>query len=405
MTEGRQAAEDVIETLADLVRINSVNPSYAGGVPEAELADYVELYFQRLGIETWRQQVFPDRPNVIARLPGRNPNRRIVLEAHMDTVSTAGMTIDPWLPEIREGRLYGRGACDTKGGMAAMMHAMARLVRDGTPPECEVLFAATIDEEYSYRGVVALCNSLAPGAVDPFILANEVPPTDPWDADVAIVAEPTSLRPVVASKGVVRWKIETHGRAAHSSKPQLGVNAIDAMAHIIVAIEQDTLRLAQRSHPLLGPATCNVGVVRGGVQVNFVPDRCEIEIDRRILPGEEREAVLAHYQQLIDGVVATRPAMHVIMHPPMLSDRALATDAQAPAVQALTAVLEKLALPSTPCGVPFGSDASKFGALGIPSMIFGPGSIDQAHAAIEYIECSQVVQAAEVLRRYLLSYS
>jgi acetylornithine deacetylase/succinyl-diaminopimelate desuccinylase-like protein len=123
------------------------------------------------------------------------------------------------------------------------------------------------------------------------------------------------------------------------------------------------------------------------------------------LPGEEREAVLAHYQQLIDGVVAARPAMQVVMHPPMLSDRALATDAQTPAVQALVAVLEELGLPSTPCGVPFGSDASKFGALGIPSMIFGPGSIDQAHAAIEYIECSQVVQAAEILRRYLLSYS
>lgn len=397
-------AEDVIETLADLVRINSVNPNYDGGVPEMELAEYVERYFQRLGIETWRQEVYPDRPNIIARIPGRNSQRRIVLEAHMDTVSTAGMTINPWTPDIREGRLYGRGACDTKGGMAAMMHALASLVCNHTLPECEVIFAATIDEEFSYRGVVALCNSLASGAVDPTILTSEIPPQEPWHAEVAIVAEPTNLMPVVASKGVVRFKIETQGRAAHSSKPHLGLNAIAHMAHIILAIDLDTLQLAQREHPLLGPATCNIGTVRGGVQVNFVPDRCEIEIDRRLLPSEDRESVLAHYQQLIDSVAATGPDIRVIMHPPMLSDRPLETDARSPAVQALVAVLDDLGLPSTPCGVPFGSDASKFGALSIPSMIFGPGRIDQAHAAIEYIECSQVVQAAEIYRRYLLSY-
>ena len=144
-----------IETLADLVRINSVNPNYLGGVPEGEIANYIEQFFLEHGIETWRQKVYTDRPNVIARLPGRNPNRRIVLEAHMDTVSTTGMEIAPWDAEIKDGRLYGRGACDTKGGMAAMMHAVASLAGEGFVPECEVLFAATIDEEYSYRGVAA----------------------------------------------------------------------------------------------------------------------------------------------------------------------------------------------------------------------------------------------------------
>lgn len=396
---------DVIETLAALVRINSVNPNYEGGVPEAELADYVERYLQALGIETWRQQVYPDRPNVIARIPGRDPDRRIVLEAHMDTVSTSGMTIDPWQPDIRDGRLYGRGSCDTKAGLAAMLHALASLICQGDVPQCEVLFAATIDEEYAYRGVAALCDSLAPGPVDPRVLASELPPTQPWMADVAIVAEPTGLLPVVASKGVVRWKIETQGRGAHSSKPQLGINAIEHMAHVIRAIELDSRSLAQHRHPLLGTATCNIGVIRGGVQVNFVPDRCEIEIDRRLLPGEERQAVLEHYQRLVDAVAATQPEMRAVMHPPMLSDRPLETTAKHPAVQALVGVLDALGLPSTPCGVPFGSDASKFGAIGIPSLIFGPGSIDQAHAAVEYIDCQQVVQATEILRRFLLSYS
>ena len=211
--------------------------------------------------------------------------------------------------------------------------------------------------------------------------------------------------PVTASKGLVRWKIETVGKAAHSSKPHLGSNAIVHMAHIIAALEEDTQKMAQHTHPLLGSATCNVGVVRGGVQVNFVPDSCEIEIDRRLLPHESREAVLAHYQQLIDSVAQNHPAMQVRMHPPMLSDRPLETDPNSPPVQTMCRVLEQLGHPATPIGVPFCSDASKFGALGIPSLILGPGCIDQAHAAVEYIECEQVVQAVEIYRSFLTQYS
>ncbi len=394
----------VINTLADLVRINSVNPNYAGGVPESELADYVERFFAQRGIETWRQVVYPERPNVIARIPGREPHRRIVLEAHMDTVSVQGMTIDPWEPSIRDGKLFGRGACDTKGGMAAMMHAVASLADEKVVPTCEIIFAATIDEEFSFRGVVALCDSLAPGAVDARALQGDRSPSQPWCAEAAIVAEPTDLRPVIASKGVVRWKIETFGIAAHSSKPHLGVNAIEHMARVIVAIEQDNQRLAQHSHPLLGPATCNVGVIRGGVQINFVPHRCEIEIDRRLLPGETRQQVLADYQRLVDEVASQHAAMRVVMHPPMLSDRPLETDPSAPAVQTMVRVLDNMQLDSQLVGVPFGSDASKFAAIGIPSMILGPGSIDQAHAAEEYIECSQVDQAAEIYRRFLVEH-
>lgn len=397
--------ESLLELLADLIRINSVNPNYEGGVPEAAMADYVEQYFEQRGIETWRQIVYPNRPNVLARILGRDSSRRIVLEAHMDTVATVGMTIAPWTPEIRDGKMYGRGACDTKGGMAAMMHAMASLVHEGQTPPCDVLFAATIDEEFSYRGVVALCDSLDPGPVDPIILETEVPARNPLQAEAAIIAEPTSLAPVIASKGLVRWKIETLGKAAHSAKPHLGINAIEHMSHLIRAIQEDNRRLAQHVHPLLGAATCNIGVIRGGVQVNFVPDRCEIEIDRRLLPGETREQVLAEYQQLIDNVVAQHPDMNVVMHPPMLSDRPLATDAKSLAVKTLAQVLESLGHPSQPIGVPFCSDASKFGALGIPSMILGPGSIDQAHAAVEFIQCDQVIACAEIYRQFLLQYN
>jgi len=374
----------VIETLADMVRINSVNPNYEGGVDELEMAEYVEKFFSDRGIETWHQNVFPNRPNVMARIPGADPNRRIVLEAHLDTVSVAGMTIEPWNSKIRDGKLYGRGACDTKGGMAAMMHAVASLAADGVTTPCEVLFAATIDEEFSFRGVLALCES-------------------PFHADVAIIAEPTDLQPVIASKGLVRWKIETFGKAAHSAKPHLGINAIEHMAQVITAIQHDTVELSRHSHPLLGPATCNIGVVRGGVQINFVPARCEIEIDRRMLPGESVATVLSHYQAIVDSVTKDNPTMRVIMHPPMLTDRPLETDASATAVQVMVRVLQQLGLDATLIGVPFCSDASKFGALGIPSMILGPGSINQAHSADEFIECKQVSQAVEIYRRFILA--
>jgi acetylornithine deacetylase/succinyl-diaminopimelate desuccinylase family protein len=376
----------VIETLEDLVRINSVNPNYAGGVNELELAEYVEQFFALRGIECWRQTVYPDRPNIIARLAGADPSRRVILEAHLDTVSVQGMTIAPWEPAIRDGQLFGRGACDTKGGLAAMMHAVARVAQEELVPACDVWFAATIDEEFSYRGVWALCN-------DP-----------PLEGVAAIVAEPTDLQPVIASKGVVRFKLETLGQSAHSSKPHLGVNAIEQMARVIMALEQDTRQLATQQHPLLGPATCNVGVIRGGVQVNFVPDRCEIEVDRRLLPHETQAQVLAHFQQLLDDLSQPPHSIRAVMHPPLLTDLPLETDPQEPAVQTLVAVLSELGLPTELVGVPFGSDASKFGARGIPSMILGPGSIDQAHAAVEFVDCQQVVTAAEIYFRYLMRF-
>jgi acetylornithine deacetylase len=401
--------EDVLQTLADLVSINSVNPSYAGGVPEAELADYVERFFIQRGIQTIRQEVDAGRPNVIARIPGHHSQRRIVFEAHMDTVSVVGMTIDPWKPEIRGGRLYGRGSCDTKGGMAAMMQAAASLVADGITPPCDVIFAATMDEEFSFRGVSAMCS--APEVWASQAWTSEVAPgqsdSDPRNgslAEVAIVAEPTMLQPAIASKGLVRWKIETRGRAAHSSKPHLGVNAINHMAHLITAIEQDSARLAENVHPLLGPATCSIGVIRGGVQINFVPDSCEIEIDRRVLPGEAIDSVLAHYQQLIDSVAGQVVDMDAVMQPPMLTDVPLETDGDCRAVQVMAQILNKEGLDPKPIGVPFGSDASKFGALGIPSMILGPGCIDQAHAAVEYIDCEQVVRATKVYRSFMTEF-
>lgn len=372
----------VLETLADLVRINSVNSSYDGGPGEREVASYVRRFFEQRGIEVWEEEVFPNRPNVMARLPGLNPNRRLVLEAHTDTVSVKGMTIAPFEPVIADGKMYGRGSCDTKAGLATMMHALASLKADGITPPCEVLLAAVVDEEYSYRGVVKLCESLK--------------------ADAAIVAEPTEMRAVIATKGVLRCRIVVHGKSAHSSKPHLGVNAITHMAVVIAAIEADNERMTTVRHPLVGCGTCNVGVISGGVQVNFVPDRCAIEIDRRMLPGERASDAVEYYRQLLqslDGVTAE------VEEPLLLVDEALDTPVDAAVVQTATRVLRDMGLNADPCGVPFGCDASKLSRAGIPSIVFGPGSIDRAHTVDEYVELDQVEQALEFQRRFILSFA
>lgn len=374
----------VLNTLADLVRIKSVNPAYEGGVAEAAMVDYIRRFFQTRGIETGQQEVFPGRPNLIAKLPGRDASRRIILEAHTDTVSVKGMTIPPFEPVLADGRMYGRGACDTKAGLAAMMHAVASLKEHGQVPSCDVWLAAVVDEEFAFRGVAKLCEGL--------------------EAAAAIVAEPTELRAVVASKGVLRWRIRTRGRSAHSSKPHLGVNAVTQMARLVLAMDRDNQQLAQTVHPLLGPATVNVGVIRGGVQVNFVPDDCVIEIDRRLLPGERVAGVLDHYAALVAELKSTDPMFDAEMEPPMLVDEALETPVDAVVVRRAAQVLRELGLDPVPAGVPYGSDASKLSRQGVPAIIFGPGSIDRAHAAVEYVECDQVLLATEFYRQFLLRF-
>ncbi|MFN7731251.1 MAG: M20 family metallopeptidase [Pirellula sp.] len=375
---------DPLETLRDLVRINSVNAFYEGGPGEAHCARYVADFWNRHGIEHWAQAVLPGRSNVIARLPGKDSSRRWILEAHMDTVSTQGMTIDPFDPRIEDGKLYGRGACDTKAGLAGMMCAMVRARREGSLPRCDVWMAAVVDEEHSCHGILRLVDGL--------------------QASAAIVAEPTELKAVVACKGVLRWRIRVRGRSAHSSKPHLGASAIHGMAKLIVQWEADRPTLSPMEHPLLGQATANIGTIQGGVQINFVPDACVIQIDRRLLPSESSERVYAAYQQWLDALAPKLPDVSLEMEPPMLVDPGLETDIDTPIVSHAMRILQQMRLDPQPVGVAFGSDASKLHQAGIPSIVFGPGSIDRAHTAVEYVEVEQVQTACEFYHSMLKEF-
>jgi len=375
----------VDELLADLVRINSVNPEW-GGPGEGALGQYVSDYFERLGLPVERREVLPGRFNVIATLPGRDRKRALLFEAHLDTVGVKEMTIDPFEPRIAEGRLRGRGACDVKGAMAALMQTIADLKRAGRAPGVDVILAAVVDEEHRFRGVNALIDGL-----------KQRP-------EAAVVAEPTELKIARACKGVLRWRVVAHGRSAHSSRPELGADAILAMADVVRAIAADRPRLARRSHPLLGPPTCNVGLIEGGEQINFVAAHCAISLDRRLTPGEEISQVLREYDALLDPVRKEHRDVRIELEPALIEDAAMETPAEATIVRAASAAAARAGLDARPIGAPFGCDATKLSRAGIPSIICGPGSIAQAHTADEWVCLRELEIAMEFYRELILEY-
>lgn len=391
---------DLTATLRDLVAIPSVNPM---GRPidgpefyEYRVTDYLERLFARLGIPAQRQTVAPKRDNIVACLEGDPPvnqgGKLILLEAHQDTVPTDGMTIPPFDPQVRDGRLFGRGSCDIKGGMASMLGALARLAQLRPSPRPTVVMACTVNEENGFTGSTKLCRAWID---EPCSLLPRRP-------DAAIIAEPTSLNVVVAHKGMVRWRCHVRGRSAHSSQPELGENAIFRMAPVLAALQRYQREIVGTlaKHPLCGSPTLSVGTISGGLSVNTVPGRCTIEIDRRVVPGEEPVQARQH---VIDYLAAETQLGDRIEHdPPFMQGRGLKNDNNGELAERLTAVTRQVTgKESKVIGVPFGTDASIIGPSGVPSVVFGPGSIDQAHTADEWVPLAEVEAASEVLFRML----
>ncbi len=374
-----------IETLlADLVAIPSVNPmglrEPGEGIGEADVADYVERFCRRARIPCERQEALPGRPNVIARLEGEDP-RAWVLEAHMDTMPGEGMDIEPFSPKIERGRLYGRGACDTKASLAAMLMAMKTAAQRGRLKR-SVCLAAVADEEFRFTGVQTFIRSRP-------------------EAAMAVVGEPTGLDVVVAHKGVLRWEVETLGRAAHSSRPELGDNAIYHMAPVLEAMREYADAVAREpGHPLAGGKTASVGVIRGGQTVNTVPDRCRIQIDRRTLPDEDPEAAYRGAVEFLRGRAPDETTWRAL--PPFLVSPGLDVSPDAPVARAVLAAARRAGLQPQTLGVSYGTDASHLFQAGIPSVVFGPGDIRQAHSAVEFVELRQLAAAQAALEELLL---
>jgi acetylornithine deacetylase len=375
--------------LRDLVAIPSVNPMgrplSGPDIYEHRLTDYLEAFFKGVGVAYERQTVAPRRDNIVAWSGPDDGRRALLFEAHQDTVPTDGMTVEPFAARIEGNRLYGRGACDVKGGMAAMLAAFTRFVVSQRPPDApRLLMACTVDEEAGFTGVSKLVASE--------VVAGRRGPLE------AVVAEPTGLRIVNAHKGTVRWDIIVTGRPCHSSTPEQGVNAVYHMAALLPVVEHYARRLqATKAHPVLGPATLSVGRIEGGVSVNTVPGACRVEVDRRLLPGEDADAALADFR---DFLTHEAPAgVRWECSAPWLSAPALAPDGSGPLAARLGAVIDAVAGPHRVVGVPYGTDAAPLAAAGVPSVVFGPGDIGRAHTADEWVPLDEVEKAYEVLFR------
>ncbi len=428
---------DSQEILSHLISIPSVNPMGGPGLGaefgEARLTDWLEGQFQRAGLACERQTVAPGRDNLFARLDGKTPPEAggplLLFDAHQDTVPADGMTIEPWTPSLREGRLYGRGSCNVKGGMAAMITALLRLADEPSSSRPTIVMSCTVNEEYGFSGIAALVGRIGNPSYEQRIgnpsypqrianpSANEADlrdglPIRPTAAptpihspllscrpDAAIVAEPTSLDVVVAHKGVARWRLHTRGRAAHSSRPQSGDNAIYRMARVLLELERYQQELdAGPVHPLCGPASLSVGTIRGGASVNTVPDRATIEIDRRLRPDESLATVQQHLADNLAGQLGKNFPLQ--WEPPYMHGPALSDEHNGPLSRRLAAVAREVGGRSERIGAAYATNAAFLAAAGVPTVVFGPGSIQQAHTADEWIALDQVQQAAEILYRF-----
>ena len=385
MSRFKDAADRVAveRRLLRYVGINSVNPAFEDGPGEAALANVLFDDLAALGVEPTRPAVHGGgRDNIVATLPGATDSPTVMYHAHLDTVGLSGKaTADP---VVSGGMVYGRGSCDTKGSLAAMVESIPLLLAVDAAERATILFVGGIDEEVTGTGALALTEG-------------------PWTIDMAIVGEPTGLEMATAHKGVFRVDITTVGTPAHSSKPHLGVNAISAMATVVHALESDYIpSLAERSHALVGSPTFNVSTIRGGTGANVVPAECVVHVDRRVIPGETHSAIMEEIEAVVASCDLGGARAHVSA--PALASHAVDTPGDHPVVQALGAAREAVVGEfGSPIGVTYGTDASFFDPAGIPCVIFGPGSIDQAHADEEWVSIEETARAAEILAQAALN--
>lgn len=368
----------LVSRLADLVAINSVNASLPGGPGEQAMADYVAKAARAMGAEVELYEVEPGRPNLLARIDRARP-RTLMFECHLDTVGLAPMP-DALNPRVEGGRLYGRGSADPKGSLAAMLSVLESAAADPAFP-VNVWLAGSMDEEITMRGSRAL--------------AERRPAVD-----AVIVGEPTNLQPIVAHKGVLRWRVRTTGVAAHSATPERGRNAIFDMQTVIGALRAGIEpSLAQSVHPRLGRATWSVGVIEGGEAVNVVPDACQIDCDRRLLPGEDPDAVLAEVDQALDALRQVDAGLRVEREAPYVHVPPMETEADEPIVRATAQALTAVGRDPTLAAVAYATDASMLASIGgLPAVVLGPGDIAQAHTNDEWIELAELEAAVGVYR-------
>ena len=371
------------ELLRQIVAIPSVNPALADNDSirgEARMVEFLDPWFTARGFRTERIGATPGRPNLLARLGAVHPKKTILFESHLDTVGITGFVGDPFVQREANGRLYGRGTCDTKGPLAAFMAALDADVRAAlAKSRIQIIWLGAIGEETGNLGAE---EAAAAGL----------------RADECIVLEPTELHIVHAHKGACWFTVATRGRAVHASDPGRGDNAILKMPAIWRILEEATAAAGTRfSSATLGKPTVSVGTIRGGTATNVVPDACEIQVDRRLMPGETAASVLADLRlrlaSIPGGVELTLMKEGLPFH----------TDDAAGLVRRFGAALEDAGTPAVREGAAWCSDAGVLSSICAETIVWGPGAIAQAHTVDEYIETASLEAGRETLRRFLLA--
>lgn len=382
--DAAQIAREAREQLAHSIGIPSLNPPG----DEQAMADYLAGLLREAGAEVSLQEVSPGRPNVLAAFRfGSGAGPELMLTAHTDTVPvTSGATRDLLRATEEDGLLYGRGACDDKGPLLAML-AACRLASQrhdaGRRLTGTVWFVGVMGEESGGEGTRHLAEH------------GPLP-------DMAVVGEPTQLQPVLGHKGSYRKRFVFHGRAVHSSDPSLGENAAYHAARFMSAIEDLNETLADVTHPLFGRAVVSANVIRGGAKVIVVPDRCEVQVDRRLLPGETELTAQAEMDDILDGLRMRYPELHVEIEDLGMGKTPAELSPDHELASALASCIESVTgAPCTFGGYRAGTDMTFLTAVGVPTMIFGPGSISVAHTVDEMIPLDEFDASIEIYARLI----
>ena len=380
----------VLDLLIEMISFDTVNEHISERhFPEKKMMEQIESYALQWGFQVSRLPIANTSANsafnLLITYEAYKDAPWLLFESHADTVDVKNMTVNPFIAEVIDGKLYGRGACDTKGSGASMLWALQKYSQGVDKPNNIALLFVT-DEEISKTGA----NSFVGAQLSQL----------PWKPVGVIVGEPTMCRLVVAHNGVLRWKIRTKGVAAHSSNPANGKSAISAMAKLILEFERIYCAETNAIHPLTGRSACSVNTITGGSAVNIIPSVCEIEIDRRILPGEDPLDVRKSIQAVLDRISLADSSIEIETSEPFI-DFPLDPLSNVEFAAQISKSLDSLGFADELLGVAYGTDASTYSIAGLPAVVIGPGSIDQAHTKDEWIELQELDKAVVIYEQFM----
>ncbi|MHA1934910.1 MAG: ArgE/DapE family deacylase [Candidatus Thorarchaeota archaeon] len=376
---------ELLHLLQDLIRIESVNPTLvSGGAGEGEIAAYIGRYLERLGLEVHYQKIDSSRSNVIGILRGTGDGRTLMLNGHTDTVSIKGMDIEPLEPKYSDGRVYGRGSCDMKGSLSAMVMAAESIIKSGQKLTGDVILVFVADEEYASLGTENLIKE--------------------YTADAAIVTEPTNLDIIIAHKGFAWMQIEVYGKAAHGSQFARGVDAIVKTGKVLSAIgELEQIFASLPPHPLLQRPSIHASLIEGGVELSTYPDYCKIQLERRSLPNENKETIEAEIQAVIERIGSADQQFNarseVFFYRPgfEISDDTPIIEYLNKACEAVISHKPKLV------GASWWTDAALLTGAGIPTVLFGPIG-EGGHSATEFVDFDSLVTTTRILIKTIVNF-